>query len=106
VTKLGPLQSIGYLGPDSERPNSGLPSRIDNFRVTYRNGILVWRVGLDKKGAPDMVDYYNPEPPTPAKTIIVFSSIPASRLWYLATVRLALMFALASIGHFVLRLRL
>jgi hypothetical protein len=104
VTKLGPLQSIGYLGSESESPKSGQARRIDNFRVTYRNGTLIWRVGLDNKGAPDVVDYY--EPPTPAGLIIAFSSISASRLWYLATVRLALMFALASLGHFVLRLRL
>jgi hypothetical protein len=104
VTKLGALQSIGYLGSESGPPISGQARRIDNFRVTYRDGTLVWHVGLGKKGAPEMVDYY--DPPTPARMILVFSSIPASRLWYLATGRLALMFALAAIGHFVLRLRL
>lgn len=104
VTKLGPLQSIGYLGSDS--PNSGLAKRIDNFRVTYRNGTLVWRVGLVKKGVPDMVDYYNPEPPTPAQMIARFSSLRASRVWFVMATKFALLLGVAVISRFVLRIRL
>ena len=106
VTKLGPLQSTGYLGSESEPAISGLPSRVDNFRVTYRNGTLVWRVGLNKNGAPDLVDYSNPEPPTPAQTIIRFSGVSARRLWFVVAVKFSLLLALTVIGRFVLRIRL
>ena len=82
VTKLGPPQSIGYLGSETVSPNAGAGEAHRQFpRATYRDGTLVWRVGLDKKGAPDVVTYFN-VPPTPAQTIIAFSSISASRLWF------------------------
>lgn len=106
VTKIGPPQSIGYLGSDSEPLNSGLPSRVDNFRVTYRNGPLVWSVGLGKKGAPDMVDYSNPEPPTPGQTITRFSGVRASRVWFVVAGKFALLLGVAVMGRFVLRIRL
>jgi hypothetical protein len=103
VTKLGPPQSIGYLGSVSESAN-----RIDNFRVTYRDGILVWRLGLVKKGAPDMVDYYNPKPPTPAQTIIAFSHASASpsRVCFVMATKFALLLVVAAMSRFVLRIRL
>lgn len=106
ATKLGPPQSIGYLGSESEPAISGLPSRVDNFRVTYRTGTLVWRVGLGKKGAPDMVDYSNPEPPTPAQMIARFSFVRPSRVWFVMATKFALLLGVAMIGRFVLRIRL
>jgi len=106
VTKLGPPQSIGYLGSQSGSPISELPGRVDNFRVTYRNGTLVWRVGLGKKGAQDVVDYSNPEPPTPAQMIARFSSVPASRVLFVMASKFALLLGVAAICRFVLRIRL
>lgn len=101
VTKLGPLQSIGYLGSESESPK-----RIDKFRVTYRNATLVWRVGLDKMGAPQTVDYFNPEPPTPAQMIIGPAGIRASRVLFVMASKFALLLGVAMISRFVLRIRL
>lgn len=108
ATKLGPLQSIGYLGSDSESPLPGPAKRIDRFRVAYRNGNLVWRVGLDKLGKPDTVDYFSPDPPTPAQTIIGFSHASANpgRVGFAMAVKFALLLAVAAIARLVLRIRL
>ena len=106
TAKLGPPQSIGYLGSQkSESEISGLPSRVDDFRVTYRNGTLVWHVGLDKKGA-DLVDYSNPEPPAPAQMIARFSGVRASRVGFVMATKFALLLAVTMIARFVLRVRL
>lgn len=106
ATKLGPPQSIGYLGSESEPAISGLPSRIDNFRVTYRDGPLVWRVGLGRKGVPDLADYSNPEPPTPAQMIAGFSGVRASRVYSAMAEKFALLLVVAVMCRFVLRVRL
>lgn len=99
--KLGPLQSISYLGSVSQAAK-----RIDNFRVTYRNGILLWRVSLGRKGAPDMVDYDNPAPPTPAQTIDRYSSLHASRVGFVLAGKFSLLLGVALFSRFALRIRL
>jgi hypothetical protein len=101
VAKLGPLQSIGYLGSTSESAR-----RIDNFRVTYRNGILIWRVGLGRKGTPDIIDYDNPEPPTPAQMVASLSGVRASRVLFVMATKFALLLIVAAMSRFVLRISL
>jgi hypothetical protein len=61
---------------------------------------------LGKKGAPDMVDYSNPEPPTPAQMIARFSGVRASRVFFVMASKFALLLGVAAICRFVLRIRL
>jgi len=103
--RMGPLQSIGYLG---SIPNPmwlmGRAGRTDNFRVTYQKGVLLWRLALDKKGKPAQVFYFDPSPSTPAQTIQVFT---AERPWWFPMiVQLVALFVFATVGRYVLRIRL
>lgn len=106
VTRLGPLQSITYLGWLKTIPLPGLGRRIDSFLATYRRGMLVWRVSPAKDAAPAIVFYLNPEPMTPRQIIDLYAA-PSGFPWaFRMAVQLVVLLMFAVIGRKLLRIRL
>jgi len=107
ATRLGPLQSVAYLGA---LPNPlsllGLGRRIDSFLATYRNGTLVWRISPAKDGAPQIAVYFNPAPMTPQQIIQLFSTFSAGAAALNMASQLVFLLVFALIGRLVLRIRL
>lgn len=107
VSRLGPLQSVSYLGV---LPNPllliGLGQRIDSFRTNYQNGTLIWLIGLDHKGAANVVSYFNPEPMTSLQVVQLFSKRSGSEAALDVAVQLVILLLIALAGRLLLRIRL
>lgn len=97
LKEFGPLQSASYLGG---------AGRFDRYRVTFRNGSLLWFVALAKNGG--LADYdFGPEGiGSPQNFINNYARFSVRERIGRMTIQLAILLIVAALGRFMLRLRL
>jgi len=107
VAAFGPVQAVGFLGGGRTGLLPGHGQRIDRFRVTFRNGMLIWVIALGQDGEIDTLAFNTTDPPTPRQVMDGYASFSAGVRTFRWAEQFAIMLlAVPLLGRFVLRLRL
>lgn len=106
MQKMGPLQSVRYLGGGKRGllPWTGTP--FDRFGMNFRNGRLGAVVAPGKDGALMLAGWGSDEPPTPQQVIEGYASFSAGVRAQRTAVQLGVLLLAALIGRLIFRLRL
>jgi hypothetical protein len=96
LARLGPLQSIAYLGGRFQN---------DRYRVTFTNGSLLWGTSIGKSGI--IGDLWFAAPPrSPQDWIDGYAAFNVRQRAKRMVTQLAILLAVAAFGRIALRLRL
>jgi hypothetical protein len=96
LARLGPLQSIAYLGKDSQN---------DRYRVTFLNGSLLGGISIGKSGIIERLRFAAPRR-SPQDWIDGYAAFSMRERAKRMATQFAILLAATAFGRFALRLRL